>query len=452
MKQSAARIPDALHVVSQEREQFFLARQPIVDRGRELVAFELLFRRAEAGPADVTDDIMATASVISHASELGLVNVIGGKLGFINVDASALMSDFIRVLPPSKFVLEILETVDVTDAIVERVRHLIEAGYTFALDDVVAESEPVRRLLPLADIIKCDVCAVSSQELDRLSRRFMAAGKSLLAEKVETPEKFEQCLALGFDFFQGNFLARPVVMTGTKVAPSAATVLQLMTQILSHADADTLAQVIERDPALRESLLDLARRAEPAGAAQVRSIGEALRLMGRRRLHRWLQIMLYAQTGQPGRAASPLVAKAAARGRLMELLAARLHPGDRAAGDTAFTAGALSLMHILFDMPVQRILPRLPANQALRDALTARQGEFGTMLRLVESLDESGNDGVDGGGNDNGKASGNDGGHGGNRHHCDRLQALLDSLGLASEDLYALQVQAYEWSDRIAHG
>jgi c-di-GMP phosphodiesterase len=425
MNHSAPRVHPALYHSSEVRQPFFLARQPIVDRNRELAAYELLFRLTEAGPANVTDDIMATASVICHASELGLANVLGQYRGFINVDASALMSDFIRVLPREKIVLEVLETVEVNEEIVQRIRHLIEAGYSFALDDVVAESDDVQRLLPYVDIIKVDVYAVSNQELERLSQRFLSAGKMLLAEKVESAEKFEQCLALGFDYFQGNFLAKPVVMKGMKLSPSAVTVMQLMTQILSHADADTLAKVIECDAALKESLLDLARRSEVAGAHGVVTIRDALRLMGRRRLHRWLQIMLYAQTGQPGRAASPLLAKAAARGRLMELLAARLHPGERRTGDKAFTIGTVSLMESLFDMPMSKLLTQLPADAAMRSALLERKGDFGDMLRLVECLEEENTE-------------------------CNEIGFLLRRLNLESEDLYVLQLQAFEWSDRIS--
>lgn len=47
--------------------EFFLARQPIVDRSRQLVAYELLFRAGNVGHAEVTSDIAATATVIRNA-------------------------------------------------------------------------------------------------------------------------------------------------------------------------------------------------------------------------------------------------------------------------------------------------------------------------------------------------------------------------------------------------
>ena len=90
--------------------EFFLARQPILDRDQSLVGYELLFRNAAVGHATVTNDLSATASVIAHTSQLGMEKVIGDSVGYINVDAAVLMSDIFRFLPREKVVLEIVET------------------------------------------------------------------------------------------------------------------------------------------------------------------------------------------------------------------------------------------------------------------------------------------------------------------------------------------------------
>ena len=93
-------------------KEFFLARQPILNRKQSLIAYELLFRDSHVGGARVTDDRFATASVIAHASELGLQNVIGNLRGFVNVDASVLMGDFVSFLPANQVVLEIFLSIE----------------------------------------------------------------------------------------------------------------------------------------------------------------------------------------------------------------------------------------------------------------------------------------------------------------------------------------------------
>ena len=105
-------------------EEVFIGRQPILDRKHDLFAYELLFRSGrQKNEAHVHDDLAATASVISYAfAELGIEQALGPYKGFINCDATLLLSDIVEILPPDKIVLEVLETVEVTSEIVERCR------------------------------------------------------------------------------------------------------------------------------------------------------------------------------------------------------------------------------------------------------------------------------------------------------------------------------------------
>ena len=212
--------PDVMSELALPSDDFFLARQPILGRNQHLVAFELLFRSAGAVEANVTDDAAATAAVISHASQLGMARVVGERLAFVNVDEVVLMSDFVRFLPHDKVILEILETVKATPEIIARVIELRSFGFKFALDDVVADSDDVRKLIGLVDVIKIDVKAVDPARLPELTRSLMGPGKKLLAEKVETVEEFELCMELGFEYFQGYYFARPAILSGKKIAPS----------------------------------------------------------------------------------------------------------------------------------------------------------------------------------------------------------------------------------------
>src|ERR1035437_1681131 len=154
---------------------FFLARQPILDRNQDLVAYELLFRNAAYGPANITTDLSATASVIAHASQLGLERVIGDSLGYLNVDAAVLMSDIFQFLPREKIMLEIVETMKVTPEIVARIAELVKDGFRFALDDVIADTDDLRQLLPHIDVIKLDLRDMPLSALLKLVPQFKRA-------------------------------------------------------------------------------------------------------------------------------------------------------------------------------------------------------------------------------------------------------------------------------------
>jgi EAL and modified HD-GYP domain-containing signal transduction protein len=194
--------------------EVFVARQPVLDRERNLIAYELLFRASkDEAQARVSDDALATARMVKHAfSDLGIDTVVGGATAFINVDAESLMSRMIESLPADRVVIELLETIEIEPRIVSRCRRLKELGYRLALDDFSRLTSDYYPLLELIDIVKVDVLALDPQSLAEVVRLLKPWGTKLLAEKVESEEHARDCWALGFDFFQGFYFGRPVVL------------------------------------------------------------------------------------------------------------------------------------------------------------------------------------------------------------------------------------------------
>lgn len=201
--------------MSQTKTDLFLGRQPIVDRRRNVLAYELLYRDGpDRCAARVTDEAAATAQVMGRAFDrLGVATVLGPCAGFINVDREMLMSRVLERLPRGRVVLELLETVAVDGAVIERCRALKRLGFRLALDDFTRFRECDEPLLGIADIVKVDVLATDSAALAALVRRLKLYPARLLAEKVETRERARRCLELGFDLFQGYFFGQPATLT-----------------------------------------------------------------------------------------------------------------------------------------------------------------------------------------------------------------------------------------------
>jgi EAL and modified HD-GYP domain-containing signal transduction protein len=407
---------------------FFLARQPILNRQQSLTAYELLFRSAALGPAGVVDDVAATASVIEHASELGLDNVIGSSLGFFNVDTKVLLSDFIQFLPRDKVVLEILETVEATDEVVARVAELLALGYKFALDDVIADSPCLRKLLPMIEIIKIDIMGMSRSDLTALYQQFKGAKKKMLAEKVETLDEFNFCMNLGFDYFQGYYFAKPLILTGKKLSPSQLAIMHLMALIVADADTAVIELAIKHDASLGLNLLRLVNTPAFLTSQRIESLRQALAVLGRRQLQRWLQILLYAAPGKVDSFMSPLLMLATSRGKLMELIAQQIMPRNQTAADTAFTVGIMSLMDTLFSSAMSQILEQISVVEEVRMALLERSGRYGEMLHLIEQIEVLDQD----------------------EAAAAKLLVELEQIGISKETLFELQVQAFEWSDEIS--
>jgi EAL and modified HD-GYP domain-containing signal transduction protein len=407
-------------------KEFFLARQPILNRAQELIGYELLFRSAMDNVADVIDDVKATASVIACAAELGLNNVIGSWLGFINVDADVLLSDFIFFLPKDHVVLEILETVKVTPLIVKRLEMLAEYGFVFALDDVVAESPDIGQLLPFIKIIKIDVLDVSPEKLKQLAHTYRRLNKELLAEKVETFDQYKMCEDLGFDYFQGYFFARPVVLSGQKLKPLNTIILQVLTLVMRNANNGEIVRFIKKDIALSLMLLRLVNTPVYGFRRYIASLGQALLVLGDRQLKRWLQILLYVDsTREAGAALAPLMVIAATRGKMLELCSERLRPRRPNISDTAFSVGILSLADTLLNVEMKVVLQQIGANAEIRDALLSRVGFYGEILQLCESSEMF-------------------------DIEKNQVLAMLEKLGLSVDDFYNIQKQSIEWGRNIS--
>ncbi|SEK70026.1 EAL and modified HD-GYP domain-containing signal transduction protein [Nitrosovibrio tenuis] len=405
-------------------KEFFLARQPILDRNENLVAYELLFRRPEACSASDADNWRGAVSIIAHASELGLENVIGGVRGFLNVDYATLMRDLVDFLPSQRIVLEIPQTINVTSELVQRVSKMVDEGYTFALDDVITYSDYIKPLLPLIEIVKINTFAMTWEDIVIVVDQFKQANKLLLAEKVDTIEQFRNYLDLGFDYHQGYYFAKPAILSGKTLTTSQSVIVQLMMLLARDADNAEIEHSIKKEVSLCLSLLRLVNTPGMGITKSINSLSEALVVLGRRQLQRWLQIQLYVGSHTSTQLASPLLLLATTRGKLLELAAEKLKPATKAVADTAFTVGILSLLDALFGQPMKKILERMVLGKDVSEALLYRAGFYGDLLKLSEYIEKP-------------------------AEASRLLLPLLVKLELPVADLYPLQLEAFEWSNNL---
>ncbi|TFW29971.1 EAL and HDOD domain-containing protein [Massilia horti] len=401
---------------------FFLGRQPVLDRNQALFGYELLFRTSAQGPAEIESNLSATASVIAHAAQFGLTRAIGDATCFLNVDADVLMSDIFAFLPRERTVLELLPSVEPTEALLWRLAELSRHGYRFAAQG--ADNAQFQRLLPLVSFIKMDLRSLPVVALLGLVPKVREAGKKLIAEKVETPQEYKSCMDLGFDYFQGYYFAKPSVLGGRKLSPSQAALIELMHMITSDADNAAIERAIKKDVTLAVNLLRLVNTPAAGAGRRIESISQALILLGRRQLQRWLQIMLYAEPGTRGHNMNPLLLLASTRARLIELLAQRLRPAQRQVADIAFTVGIMSLMDTLFCIPMADIVEQIPCVDEVSCALLGRDGFFGELLKLAEAIERM-------------------------EEGEDLVTPALRELSIRGDDLAELELTAFEWGDSV---
>ncbi|HQT47923.1 MAG TPA: EAL domain-containing protein [Acidocella sp.] len=398
---------------------FFLGRQPIMDRKRELVAYELLFRASKTNQATILDDLEASAAVIQHAFfDLGMEGALGNKQGFINLSSGMLMSEMVEALPKERVVLELLESIEVTPELVTRCEHLKRAGFRLALDDIKAADQGTTALIPYADIVKIDVQGMADGEIRALAGKLQGFGGELLAEKIENSAQCEVCYDAGFNYFQGYFFARPEILEGRTMRPSSLVLLKIFALANADAEIEELELALKHAPDVTVRLLRTANSVAVSAKRKILSVRQAVQVLGRVQLGRLVQILMFAQAGDGGVTSSPLAQIAITRGRLMENLAQLLGLSDEQ--PRAFMTGMLSLIDVLFAQPLGNIIEFLNLDDTVRLALLDRAGQLGGMLRLVEA-----------------------------NERCDSqaVSALMGRLGLHNLDVFnRLSVDALRWA------
>ncbi|WP_151637603.1 EAL and HDOD domain-containing protein [Noviherbaspirillum aerium] len=408
---------------------FYMARRPVVDRSRKLIAHELLFRQAgvpnAAACAGSAGELMASASVIADVIQYGMTRVLGDLPGILHIDSAALTSDFFSFLPADQVTLVLTDTPHASAAMREQLGSLRQRGFRFALA-VSGQTQGIAELLDLVDGVRIDITGRSTEELSRFRASFRLHHKTMLAERVDTLEQYDLCANLGFDAFQGYFFTEARMQDGATLSPTQAAIMELLDLLASDAEDAAIEHRIKADIALGLNLLRLVNT--PAiSMHRIESLRQALMVLGRNQLQRWLQVLLYADRGTMNAGAEVLARQATTRGRLMELLAQKTRPGNRSLADTAFTIGIMSLMDTLFSMPMPELLEQIPVADEVSAALLGREGYFGRLLDTAEHTEWRESSEVP-------------------------LGALLGELQVSCKDLYLMQLLAFEWSDQVTAG
>jgi len=170
----------------------YIARQPIFNKAKETIGYELLFRDGEANAFPKIDADEATSKLImQHHLLMGVEKVTSNKLAFINFSEETLLHHFPTSIKPESMVIEVLETVPPTPELLATLKYLKELGYQLALDD--HDFDPKwDPFLPFISYLKVDVQQFNLLQISRHLRRVADYPFTLLAERVETAEQFEK--------------------------------------------------------------------------------------------------------------------------------------------------------------------------------------------------------------------------------------------------------------------
>ena len=357
-----------------------LARQPIFDREMKVFGYELLFRSGPENVCNHSDGDMATSQVLNSTLNVtGLTALLGGAQGFINFTRQPLLNGDYQLLPSQTTVVELLETVEPDEQVVNACRQVKDRGYTLALDDFIGDYN-YKPLLGLVDIIKVDFIDSTVKQRQAFSRAFGGTDIRLLAEKVETNAEFEEAMELGYAYTQGFFFCEPQIVVRKNISASRSNYMLFLREV-SRTDPDfnQVERIVKQEVSLSYKLLQYLNSAALGLGSKVTSIKQALTLLGILPLRRWASLVALTCLGDDKPA--ELTRVTLVRARFCELLGPDVQLADRQFD--LFLLGLMSTLDALLDRPLDELLMELPLALDIKTALLGGAGELGGVLALA---------------------------------------------------------------------
>ncbi|NTU27215.1 cyclic di-GMP phosphodiesterase [Bacillus tequilensis] len=402
----------------------FVARQPIFNRKEQVVAYELLYRESEENVYSAKDGDQATTDlVINSFLNIGIEKLTEGKRCFVNFTESLMFSDLPTSFNPKQLVIEILEDIPVTPALISRCKELKKMGYMLALDDFYAinpqNEDLLDKLMSYIDILKIDFLKTTRMERRKILQAYSCNGLIFLAEKVETRKEYKQAVQDGFQLFQGYFFSEPRIISGHDLSTHFYSYYELLTELSKEQpNIKRVTEYIERDLSLSYQILKFLNSSHSRLSQKIESIQQAIMLLGFNEIKRWIYILSFKDLSRKGNSSKHEIIKISLmRAKLCELLAkktARPQPASY------MLIGMFSLIDTLLHREIEEIIQELPLKDEVGQALLGHQNDYYQMLELVKLI-ESNNWGT-----------------------CTELGRELDK-----EEAYECYLEALEWCHKL---
>ncbi len=367
----------------EERPVRFAARQPILAADETVIGYKLLFRTDVVDHFAGRETDRTSRNAIDTSSMLGLNVLCDNRLAFIGCSRDVLLENALLSLPAESVVAEIGPEIVPDEAVEDACRALKNAGYKIALDDFTV-NDPREPLTHFTDFLKVDVKKRTWDEIQRITRTHGNHTFGLMAEKVETWEDFDMTRKAGFHYFQGYFFHRPETMRTRVATANQAAYLRLL-QAISRPELDwhEVEDLIKRDAAIYFRLLRYINSAGMGLRHEVRSVSQALALMGENDLRRWCRMAgaFEMSKNRP----SDLMLSALVRGRFGELMGDKFEHGEA----DLFLVGLLSLMDAILEIPMSAVIDGLPLDQDSTDLLLENKGVLLPLYELIWSVERA---------------------------------------------------------------
>lgn len=366
------------------------ARRPLISSAGSVAGFE--FRMGDDVARKLkrqTDAHMRAARV---AALLASAHVMGqsGRIGFVRLPAEWLV--LVGDAPVGPGVLIGLESTPDAVPMPQAAAVLEAAVLALRAKGVQVGWEPGldARLLPDFVLLRQGASAMSTVLDSMTAWPAEWQGLPVLATDIGNVEELEMALYNGVTYACGALdregaaaAAAPAPAGKHLLPPEVRRVGVLLNQLVAAADTATIVDQIKGDVGLAYRLLRLINNASYAQLSGYASVEQAVLLMGRYELYRWLSLLLVQFSGSR-KAASALQEMTLWRSRLLELVAIEKHED---APDQFFTLGLASMLSQMLKISQAEVVSMLNLPAPASQALLEQSGPWHAYLEMARRLE-----------------------------------------------------------------
>ncbi len=304
---------------------------------------------------------------------MGLETVAGDKNVFIEMNNISIFADIAAQCkaPHERIVLLLDQEMPPEERYIKRLQELKAQKYRLAIRKLpVGRFEEYREVLRLMDYILLNHKKI---DIGKAKVYFSKVYPNirLVAINVDAQEEYDRLKeGGGYDLYEGEFFRMPV-NKGEDLAPLKVNYLELI-KVVNDVDFDLTdaAAVIERDPALVLSLLEMVNRMTVNSG--INSVKHAAAMLGQRELKRWINTAATKElcVDRP----SEIMRMSMIRARFAENLA----PSFKLASQSSelFLMGLFSVLDVIIEKPMQQALDMVKVSKEIRQALLEKTGPF----------------------------------------------------------------------------
>ena len=364
----------------------FIARQPILDRKKEVFAYELFFRDGKNNCFPNVQKDEATSKLITkNYQTLELDDISCSKKSFINFQPETLISGLPAFLDPENVIVELVVGKSDENRLLDTCKHVKKMGHKIALEDCNLEPR-WNQFLPFVDILKVNTQRENIDFLAKNMNRFTDANVQLIADKVETQESFTIFRDMGFDYFQGYFFVRPESVSNKNLPTSKLALVELIGASSSESfDIGSINSVVEHDAGLSYMLLRFINNPTINKRHKITSLRHALNYMGEVEIKKFVALLALANLSDDK--PIELIHLSLVRAKFCDLLGTEKGIGINP--PTAYLVGLFSVLDALLDQNMELLIEKLPVVDDIKIALCGGQNNLSMYLILAKAFESS---------------------------------------------------------------